>query len=607
MDMRAEQRDTEPRDAEPRDTEPRDADARTGSGHAADRRNGEAATGRPESVRPDTVRPDAATPYAELPESLRVAAGRGLTDEEVALLRPYAEEVRREAGDHLFTAGEGTYEFWVMLEGRARIVDPTEGGDGVVNTVEPTGFLGEIGMLTGQTAFLSCIVSEPSVLLRVPVDKVRRIIAEVPELGDRVITAFAARREVLMRSATANLTIVGPEDSGRTTALREFAARNRIPHRWLDPEEDAGAALVARHDLDPGEPSVILLGKTVLRGPTKLEVAVALGMNLETRQEHPVDLLIVGAGPGGLAAAVYGASEGLKTVVLDDTAIGGQAGTSSRIENYMGFPTGVSGGELAYRGQVQAIKFGACFATPHRAVSFTPEEGCYRVGLESGSSYRARALVLACGVQYRKLPLDRLADFEGAGIYYAATDLEARFCAGTQAVIVGGGNSAGQAAMFLSRHARHVHIMVRGDGLADTMSDYLLRRLEADERITIHTRTQVKALHGGTHLERVELSTGESIDTRALFVMIGAAPFTDWLGDRVELDEKGFVKTGASVGRENQFETSCPGVFAVGDVRSGSVKRVASAVGEGSVVVSAVHARLAAMESEADAGTARAA
>ena len=545
---------------------------------------------------------DAKITMDEIDEALKRTAGRGLSEGEIALLRPYGEEMEKAPGEHLFTAGEGAYAFWIVLEGAVEIVDPTECGDGVVNTVTETGFMGELGMLTGQTAFLSAIVKEPSRVLMVPTEKVRRIIAEVPEIGDHLIQAFAARREMLMRTATANLSVVGPEESGPTTMLREFASRNRIPHRWIDPESRTGRFLVERHGLDASVPSVILRGEEVLRAPSKLDVARALGMNLETRQEEPVDLVIVGAGPGGLAAAVYGASEGLKTVVLDDTAIGGQAGTSSRIENYMGFPTGISGGELAFRGQVQAIKFGACFATPHRAVSLTPREDtddpCHEIGLENGETYCGRAVVLACGVQYRKLPLERLEDFEGAGVYYAATDLEARFCEGTEVVIVGGGNSAGQAAMFLSRTARHVHVMVRGDGLADTMSDYLLQRLEADERITIHPRTEIGALHGDAHLEAIETKNGERIETRALFVMIGAAPHTDWLGEHVRLDDRGFVLTGEAVGGGSTFETSCPGIFAVGDVRSGSVKRVASSVGEGSVVVSAIHARLAERRAE---------
>ena len=317
-----------------------------------------------------------------------------------------------------------------------------------------------------------------------------------------------------------------------------------------------------------------------------------------------MDLVVVGAGPGGLAAAVYGASEGLDTVVVEDIAIGGQAGTSSRIENYLGFPTGVSGADLAYLGELQAIKFGARLTMPRRATALDRrDDGTFRIALDDGSALTARSVVVSTGASYRKLPLERLETFEGAGIYYAATDLEARFCRNTEVVIVGGGNSAGQAALFLSGHASHVHIAVRGDGLASSMSSYLLDRFEASERITVHAHAEVRALHGDKTLEAVTLARRGAedlrIETRALFLMIGAAPNTGWLDGSVELDDRGFVLTGAAIDRMNPLETSVPGVFAVGDVRSGSVKRVASSVGEGSVVVSAVHQHIREAE-EAD-------
>ena len=336
-----------------------------------------------------------------------------------------------------------------------------------------------------------------------------------------------------------------------------------------------------------------------MENPSNLEIARAFGAELEMGEGNRVDMAVVGAGPGGIAAAVYGASEGLDTVVIDDTAVGGQAGTSSRIENYMGFPIGISGDRLTYRGQVQAIKFGARFAVPRCAVSLAPEEGGYAIGLDDGVCLHARTVILACGVQYRKLPLKRLEDFEGAGIYYAATELEARFCDETEVYIVGGGNSAGQAAMFLSRYAKHVHVLVRSDGLAATMSEYLTKRLTTDEKITIHTQTEVDELHGDRSLSAITLRNNttdktEKKETEALFLMIGAAPFTNWLAETLDLDEKGFILTGSDAGAERStFETSCPGVYAVGDVRAGSVKRVASAVGEGSVVVSDVHKFLA--------------
>ena len=384
-------------------------------------------------------------------------------------------------------------------------------------------------------------------------------------------------------------------------ALLEFASRNRIPHRFVDRAEAAAVAEIAAACALPETGTAVITGRNaVLADPDKRALADALGLRFAVDAARTYDLTVVGAGPGGLAAAVYGASEGLSTLVVEDTAIGGQAGTSSRIENYLGFSTGVSGAELAYQGEIQAVKFGARLAVPRRAVALRDgtcaeepgaegsREPCLELELDDGARVRTRTVVLANGVQYRRLPLDRLEDFEGAGVYYAATELEARFCRGTDAVIVGGGNSAGQAAMFLSRHARRTHIVVRGQGLTETMSSYLSSRIEGDPRIELVTCCEVAALHGGERLEAVTLRNRDTgaerrIETRALFIMIGAAPYTDWLRGTVDLDAKGFVVTGRG---GDPFATSKAGVFAVGDIRAGSVKRVASAVGEGSVAVS---------------------
>ncbi|MEM7615269.1 MAG: FAD-dependent oxidoreductase, partial [Pseudomonadota bacterium] len=397
---------------------------------------------------------------------------------------------------------------------------------------------------------------------------------------------------------------LGPEANRDVTRAREFVSRNRIPHQFLDTETPEGAAFAERLSLDPGKVNVVLRGTQVVNRPDNPGIAYALGMALDVSNGTEVDLTVIGAGPGGLAAAVYGASEGLNTVVVENTAIGGQAGTSSRIENYMGFPTGISGRDLAYRGQVQSIKFGARFASPRtaRRLEITPTG--YRIVLCNGNDICTKSIVIASGVQYRRLPLDRLDEFEGAGVYYAATELEARFCKNTEAVIIGGGNSAGQAAMYLSRHAKHVHVVIRGAGLKASMSNYLLQRLENDPRITLHNHSEVTELRGENALSAVTLTHRETgaetpIQTRALFIMIGAVPFTDWLGDRVKLDAQGFIETGESAGGRSAFETSCPGIYAIGDVRSGSVKRVASAVGEGSVVVSSVHQHI---EEMAEAG-----
>ncbi len=534
---------------------------------------------------------------AEIDDFLRQEAGRGMTDAQVETLRPYGAVRKLNAGDLLFEAGVDDYKFCVLLKGKLSIVDIQDGGIEVISTVTPTAFLGELGLLSGQQPFLSCRADEDAEVLELSAEALHEVINQIPEIGDVIVSGFAARREVLMKTAEAQLTILGPEANRDVTRAREFVSRNRIPHRFFDTAAE-GAEMAERLELDKAELNVVLRGKEVVNRPDNPGIAYALGMALDVTDGLQVDLAVIGAGPGGLATAVYGASEGLSTVVVENTAIGGQAGTSSRIENYMGFPTGISGSDLAYRGQVQSIKFGARFAAPRTARKLEVVKDGYRILLCNGNDICCKSIVIATGVQYRRLSLKRLDEFEGAGIYYAATELEARFCKNTEAVIIGGGNSAGQAAMFLSRHAEHVHVVIRRPDLSETMSNYLLQRLENDARITIHTESEVTALAGDGSLKSVTLThkpSGETkeIGTEALFVMIGAVPFTDWLDGHIALDEKGFVRTGEAVGGKSPFETSCRGIYAVGDVRSGSVKRVASAVGEGSVVVSAVHSYIA--------------
>ena len=541
-----------------------------------------------------------ATPRNELER----AAWPTLPDAVVEVLRAAGEERRVETGEVLFEVGQPGYDLVYVEEGSVDIVERESGS--VVTTITAPNFAGELGMLMGRGTFLACEAAEPSRVIVVPQAKVLDLVATVPEVADAIVTAFAARRRLLIEWQQGGLTIVGREGDARTVALLEFASRNRIPHRFVDRSDEAAVAEIAAACALPASGTAVITGRNeVLADPDKRALAEALGMRLAVDAAATYDLTVVGAGPGGLAAAVYGASEGLSTLVVEDTAIGGQAGTSSRIENYLGFSTGVSGAELAYQGEIQAVKFGARLAVPRRAVALsdgTCAEGlgepCLELELDGGVRVRTRTVVLANGVQYRKLPLERLEDFEGAGIYYAATELEARFCRGTDAVIVGGGNSAGQAAMFLSRHARRTHIVVRGEGLAETMSSYLTERIAADPRIELVTCCEVAALHGGERLDAVTLRNRENgterrIETRALFIMIGAAPYTDWLQGVIELDAKGFVVTGHG---GDPFATSKPGVFAVGDIRSGSVKRVASAVGEGSVAVSSVHGFLAGRE-----------
>jgi thioredoxin reductase (NADPH) len=416
----------------------------------------------------------------------------------------------------------------------------------------------------------------------------------VPEMSDIIVTVLAGRRRRLIESNESSLTVIGAEESRELRRIVAFAGRNRIPVRMLplkDPEALHTAEVCA---IVPDAPAVIFGKDRVIEAPTPEKIARLLGLDLDVADGTVFDVLIVGGGPAGIAAGVYAGAEGLSALVLDDLAIGGQAGQSSRIENYMGFPTGISGADLCWRGEVQAMKFGTRFAVPRRAERLArQEDGSFRATLDDGRSVCARAVVVATGVQYRRLPLDRLEHFEGAGIYYAATDVEARYCRDTEVVVIGGGNSAGQAAMYLSRTARHVHVLVRGPSLAASMSDYLLSRLEKDPRITIHYRAEMTALHGGDRLEAVTIRDNANaqdwrIDARAVFVMVGAAPNTGWLSGLVALDGKGFVLTGQAAGRLSDYETSAPGIFAVGDVRAGSVKRVASAVGEGSVVISHV-------------------
>ncbi|MGB3789536.1 MAG: FAD-dependent oxidoreductase [Phormidesmis sp.] len=530
----------------------------------------------------------------EISDQLAKEAFQTLSDQQIEALYSFGEEREVKAGEFLYHSGDVAKDFHVILEGKVSIFDPYDenGHDGYAGS---SAIIGEIGQLTEQKALLSCQMVEAGKVLAVSREGLLEAIATIPDIADNIITSFRARRDVLMVTATGILIIIGEEQSPNVQRIRQFAARSRIPHRRESPYSEGGKACIEAHNLEVNPVSVVIRGEQALENPTNLELARAFGADIKMSPDKQVDLAVVGAGPGGLAAAVYGASEGLDTVVIDDTAIGGQAGTSSRIENYMGFPIGISGDRLAYRGQVQAIKFGARFAVPRCAVKLVSKENGYEIELNDGDCLKARSVVLACGVQYRKLPLEGLTDFEGAGVYYAATKLEARFCEGTDVYIVGGGNSAGQAAMYMSQFANHVYLLVRSDGLASSMSKYLSQRLEADKKITIMTHTEVKALHGENTLSAITTVNNntdetEKRETKALFLMIGAAPFTDWLSNTLALDEKGFIQTGADVeGDRATFETSSPGVYAIGDVRSGSVKRVASAVGEGSVVVSDVH------------------
>jgi len=530
-----------------------------------------------------------------LAEDLRTMVRTPLHDDHVAAMRELGAIEDIPAGTMIFNPGDVMDRFCYLLEGEMEAVDPRTGGRyGEGATLGPTQFFGEISFLSGARMQMGARAVQDTRLLCVERQVMLDLMARTPEMSDIIITVFAARRRRLLESDQAGLTLIGAEVDRNIRAIASFAGRNRIPFNTMTLGEHEAEALAHQCNIGKAQPAAIF-GKTdVVPNPTTREIARRLGLDIAIQDGTVVDVLIVGGGPAGVAAAVYAGSEGLSALVLEDMAIGGQAGTSSRIENYMGFPTGISGADLCWRGEVQAMKFGTKFAVPRRATCLdVRDDGLFCVTLDDGAEVCARAIVVATGVQYRRLPLDRLEAFESAGVYYAATDVEARYCRETEAAVIGGGNSAGQAAMFLSRSASHVHLLVRGQSLAASMSSYLSDRLEAHPRISIHYQTEMSQLHGGDHLEGVTVrnkAAGEewSLDTRAVFVMVGAAPNTDWLSGHVMLDEKGFVVTGPDAGAHSGFATSHPGIFAVGDVRAGSVKRVASAVGEGSVVISRV-------------------
>jgi thioredoxin reductase (NADPH) len=517
-----------------------------------------------------------------------------LRDAHVAALRAVAREAVFEAGAMVAEPGQPMDSFLYVLDGEIELLDPRTRERRVPATLGPGQFAGEIALLTGGAHALPMRAVRRTRALVAPREALLRLMARIPEMSDIVVTVLAARRRRMLEQSDGGLTIVGAERSRGLRRIVAFAGRNRIPVQTLElgsPEAEAAARTCGA---EPGAPLVIFGGDRVVKDPSPGRVAELLGLQIALTDTAPVDVLIVGGGPAGVAAAVYAGAEGLSALTLDEMAVGGQAGTSSRIENYMGFPTGISGADLVWRGWVQAMKFGARFAVPKRVAALSRrDDGLFCATLNDGREVCARAVVVATGVQYRRLPIARLEDFEGAGVYYAATDTEARYCRDGEVAIVGGGNSAGQAAMHLSRAARHVHVLVRGDSLAASMSDYLVTRLENDPAITIHFGVEVAALHGGETLEAITVrdrATGgeRRMSCCGVFVMAGAAPNTGWLSGVVALDDKGFVPTGAAAGGSSTYATSQPGIFAVGDVRAGSTKRVASAVGEGSVVISSV-------------------
>ncbi|GAA4052425.1 FAD-dependent oxidoreductase [Parerythrobacter jejuensis] len=514
-----------------------------------------------------------------------------LSEDHVAAIRAIGNECTYQSGDIVAEVGDPMDTFVYCVDGEIEVLDPYTRERLLDASVGPTQFVGEIGFLNRGSWFLPMRAAKPTKTIEAPREDMLALMSRVPELSDHIISVFAARRRKQFELKNSSIKLIGADRDPAVQQVERFLSRNRIPFQSYDMDGSDDETLEVCN-LTDHQPSVIMDRDELIEDPTPRKVAQRMNLDLDICSQRVFDVLIVGGGPAGVAGAVYCGAEGLEALVVEDTAIGGQAGTSSRIENYMGFPTGISGTDLVYRGQIQALKFGTRFAMPRRVEKLAKrEDGLFCATLDDGDEVCARAVLVSTGVQYRRLPLDRLEELEGAGVFYAATDMEARFCRNTEAVVVGGGNSAGQAAMYLSRTARHVHVLVRGDSLAASMSSYLTERLEADSRITIQYGTQIGALHGEDHLEGVTFQTADGdrrVDTRALFIMIGAAPNTGWLTGLAETDDRGFVKTGDTVGRPSPFETSCDGIYAVGDVRHGSVKRVASAVGEGSVVVSEI-------------------
>ena len=517
-----------------------------------------------------------------------------LSPAHVEALRAAGRTVFYPQGTVIVRTGDPMDRFTYVEDGEIEVVNPFTDERHLPSTLGPTQFMGEIAFLDGGAWSMQMRAARDTRVIEVPRETMLTLMAQIPEMSDIVITVFSARRRRQLDDRDSSLILIGEDEDRDVRRIAEFASRNRIPYTSLPLGSAAAAETATSCSISPAQPAVIFGRDNVVADPTPDKVARLLGLNRDLVDEELFDVLIVGGGPAGVSAGVYAGAEGLCALVVEDVAIGGQAGTSSRIENYMGFPTGISGADLVWRGEVQAMKFGTRFAMPRRVAALEQDaDGGFTATFDTGQRVRARAVVVATGVQYRRLPIDRLAEFEGAGVYYAATEIEARYCKGTEVIIIGGGNSAGQAAMFLSRSASCVRLLVRGQTLATSMSSYLSSRLEADPAITIEYGAEVTALRGIDKLEAVAIRNANSgatreVATRAIFVMVGAAPNTDWLTGLVDLDAKGFVVTGAAAGAASPFATSRPGIFAVGDVRAGSVKRVASSVGEGAVVISTV-------------------
>lgn len=547
-----------------------------------------------------------------------------IDDRQLALLEPLGARKKLRRGDMIFKAGQRDLPLTVILAGELEVYEKREETEQILGTPRERDFVGDVAMLQGTSALANARVkSDEAEVLQVPAPELRRALAELPGVSGPLVNAFIMRRRRLMRDREfAGLRVIALRESRDGHLLHDFLGKNHVPHRLIEFEGEAGQALARRFHLSSRDlPALITATGAPLRKPSLREVAQIAGLlrplAADDEGEIHCDLTIVGAGPAGLAAAVYAASEGLKTVVLESYAPGGQAGSSSLIENFFGFPTGISGGDLTYLAQLQAYRFGAKFSTPSQALSMNFHEGeeyCACLQIEGcNANLHSKCVLIATGADYRRLEADGREEFEGSGVYYAATALEGQLCRGATVIVAGAGNSAGQAAMFLSEGAAKVLLIVRGNDLAKSMSLYLSRRVETQPNIEILYQTEIRKMWGGKMLETVELEntqTGErrTIETPAVFSMIGARPCTEWLPGEIACDEKGFIKTGTAVAEApawqkskrapGPLETSVPRIFAAGDVRSGSVKRCAAAVGEGGMAIAGVHEALNALPNE---------
>jgi thioredoxin reductase (NADPH) len=545
-----------------------------------------------------------------------------LTDEQVALLHRFGEVQATEAGQVLFREGDRSYDFIVILTGTVTVMDHQAGVARELSTGDSGQFVAELNILTGERVFTTAVVSEPGSILIVPADRLHEVLAQDQALADVILLAGLARRRWLAREH-AGMRIVGSGSSLDVRRLREFAARNRLPNVWVDVETNPVAGAILRHHrlTEEDTPIVVIRGGEVLRNPSNTELAHAAGFGTAVVPGKVFDVAVIGAGPAGLAASVYGASEGLTTVTVDGMGVGGQIGTTSRIENYLGFPVGITGEEFAERALVQVLRFGATLLVPCTAVGLAARSEGYAIRLADGEELAARTVIVASGVTYRRLEGAGLDEFEGAGVFYTPLAAQDRVSPGDRVVIVGGGNSAGQAATWLADHGHPVTVVIRGDSLAQSMSSYLIERITAHPGVTVIPRSMLRQLGGDRQLERVVIeevaapARRQTLAASALFVLIGAEPHTHWLAGAVQLDSNGFVVTGPTLSRELTqglawdqlgrdpylLETSLPGVYAAGDVRSGSVKRVASAVGEGSIAIRFVSEHLGRRGGAADA------